>query len=52
MVAAITRSISGTTGSFIQVYALEAPRPEAIAIDLITASALRSLTTRCRPGWT
>ena len=38
MVASITRSISWTTGSFSQVYALEAPRPWAMCIDLITAS--------------
>jgi hypothetical protein len=46
VVAAITTSISGTTGSFIQLYALVAPSPDATATDVTTASADRSLRTR------
>ena len=38
MVDSITRSISSTTGSFIQVYADVEPRPWLMCTDLITAS--------------
>src|SRR6476660_9667326 len=45
VVDSITRSISSTTGNFIQVYAEVEPRPCPMWIDLITASADRSLRT-------
>src|ERR1019366_420743 len=41
----MTRSISGTHGTLSQVYAEVRPRPEAIAIERMTASAVRTLRT-------
>jgi hypothetical protein len=42
----MTRSMSGTTGTFSQVYADVVPRPEATAMARIIASGDRSLRTR------
>ena len=44
----MTRAMSSglsVTGTFSQVYAELPPRPLAMAMDLMTASALRSLTS-------
>jgi L-fucose isomerase-like protein len=47
----MTRSMSGTTGTFSQVYAEVVPRPEATVMARIIASGDRSLrirpSTRC-----
>jgi len=42
----MTRSMSGTTGTFSHVYADVVPRPEATAMACIIASGDRSLRTR------
>ena len=49
--AVMTRSMSGTTGTFSQVYADVVPRPEATAMARIMASGDRSLRTRPSTRW-
>ncbi len=45
MTSAMSSGLS-VTGTFSQVYAELPPRPEAMAMDLVTASAERSLRSR------
>ena len=47
----MTRSMSGTTGTFSQEYAEVVPRPEATAMARIMASGDRSLRTRPSTRW-
>jgi len=47
----MTRSMSGTTGTFSQLYADVVPRPEATAMARIIASGDRSLRIRPSTRW-